>query len=416
MILRRRFLQGLGSAVLALPFLESVRFTDRRAQAAGNERIVYSVFMKQGNGCQQRSGNEPERFWPRKLGQLTKESLSAIDGDRAVSELAAYADKLLLVRGTRHAQRGNGCAHSGGINQCLTAGKVTGEGRESLSDHESIDWRIAQECNPVGVDPLTLMSGPQRAYHGAGLSYSGPRQLRGAQSNPFDVYTGMVGLAEGNEEVRAAIAARRTSVNDLVRDDMQELLGKADLSADDRQRLELHFAAIRDLELGITDTLADSEVQAMKDIQGAAADNANRVAVARMHMNIIALAFATDLNRTATMQMGSGNDGTRYYIDGQLQSSYHRISHRIDGDGIEGTPIAGADLLHHKIDRLHARLFRHLLDRLAMYAGPSGGPLLDDTVALWTNDLATGPGPLTSQSAAGPGRRCRWLLANRAVH
>ena len=68
MINRRRFLTGLGGAVVALPVLESVRFYGRggaRAQAA--ETPVFSFFMRQGNGCQQALGyGEPERFWPRR--------------------------------------------------------------------------------------------------------------------------------------------------------------------------------------------------------------------------------------------------------------------------------------------------------------------------------------------------------------
>ena len=37
-------------------------------------------------------------------------------------------------------------------------------------------------------------------------------------------------------------------------------------------------------------------------------------------------------------------------------------------------------------------MFKHLLDRLAALTGPRGGTLLADTTALWTNDLANGPG------------------------
>ena len=81
----------------------------------------------------------------------------------------------------------------------------------------------------------------------------------------------------------------------------------------------------------------------------------------------------------------------RYYVDGVLQNTFHRISHRIDSDGSEGTPIANADLLHHGIDKLFAAMFKKFLDRLAAYPGPSGGSLLDDSVVVWTNDLANGP-------------------------
>ena len=66
------------------------------------------------------------------------------DADRAVSELSPFADRLLMVRGTRFGFPGAGCGHSGGINQVLTAARVTGEGAGSLANGESIDWFSAK--------------------------------------------------------------------------------------------------------------------------------------------------------------------------------------------------------------------------------------------------------------------------------
>jgi hypothetical protein len=65
----------------------------------------------------------------------------------------------------------------------------------------------------------------------------------------------------------------------------------------------------------------------------------------------------------------------------------HAQSHRIDSDGTSGPPIEGAQELHHQIDRIHARLFKHLLDRLSSYELGSG-TLLDHGVAVWLNDNA----------------------------
>lgn len=390
MIKRRRFLQGLGGAMIALPFLESIRFISS-ARAQASRPTIYSVFVRQGNGVQQAMDSEPERFWPRELGKITAESLSTTDADRAVSELAPYADKLLMVRGTKFAFPGAGCGHAGGLNQCLTAARVIGNGKDSLADGESIDWRIAKEVNPPGVEPLTLMSGPQEAYIAAGLSYSGSGQLRGAQNNPFAVYQDLVGLSGADADLINQIITRRKSVNDLVREEMQDLMGKPYLGSEDRQRLQNHFEVIRDMELSMACTLTDGEIQAMQTVSEAAADNGNRIVVAEMLMDLIAFAFACDLNRTATLQIGTGNDGTRYYVDGELQNTFHRISHRIDDDGAEGPPIPNADILHHKIDRMFAQMFKHLLDRLDIHPGPNGGTLLDHCVALWTNDLANGP-------------------------
>ena len=161
MIKRRRFLQGVGGAVVALPFLESVRYISK-AGAAEPTTKVYSFFIRQGNGCQQAGYNsEPERFWPRTLGTLTTDVLANTNADRCVSVLADYVDKLMLVRGTRFGFPGNGCGHSGGLNQCITAANLTGTGKDTLATGESVDMFISKRINTAGVEPLTLMAGPQ---------------------------------------------------------------------------------------------------------------------------------------------------------------------------------------------------------------------------------------------------------------
>jgi hypothetical protein len=395
MITRRSFLAGLGGAVVALPMLESMRLVRKpRAHAQEVREPVYSVFVRQGNGVAQAvSGRgEPERFWPAAHGPLSQESLTSGDNaGRTISVLAPYADRLIAVSGTRYGFPGEGCGHSGGLNQCLTAARVVGSGADSLANGESVDWFISRHLNPPGTEPLTLMSGPQEAYIAHGLSYSGPRELRGAQNNPLRAYQALVGLGDAPPELVEQIALRRTSVNDLVREEMRDLVSKRDLSAGDRRRLETHFDAIRDFEINLSCNLTDGEVVAMETVAEAAADNANRITVALMMMDLVALAFACDLNRTATLQIGTGNDQTRYYVDGELQNTFHRISHRVDSDGSDGPTIPDADRLHHEIDKQFAEMFLHLLDRLEGYTGPSGASLLDDSVAVWTNDLADGP-------------------------
>ncbi|HUR58402.1 MAG TPA: DUF1552 domain-containing protein, partial [Opitutaceae bacterium] len=145
---RRAFLRGLGSVAIGLPFLETLAARSARAaDVPGDPR--YAVFIRQANGVAQSGNGEPERFWPRSVGALTTASLQG-ETDRAVKELASYAGKLLMVRGTRFAFPGNGCGHSGGGNQVLTAAKVSDDpkGASSLAMGESIDNRIAREINP----------------------------------------------------------------------------------------------------------------------------------------------------------------------------------------------------------------------------------------------------------------------------
>ena len=135
-------------------------------------------------------------------------------------------------------------------------------------------------------------------------------------------------------------------------------------------------------------TLPDMEVAEMEAIQDQVGNSDNLITVAQMQMDIIALALACGAVRTATLQIGDGNDSTEYTIFGQKQYSYHWISHRIQGDGDVGDPIENAPQLHHEIDKIHGNLFKYMLDRLSSYTAGDGGTLLDAGVAVWLNDLA----------------------------
>ena len=373
---RRLVLRGLGGAVLGLPFLESLR----PAHAAAAPTPHYAVFVRQGNGVQQADNGEPEGYWPRSTGTMSSASLSA-DSDRALSELSTYADRCLFVKGVRFAFEGNGCGHSGGGNQVLTAAKVSEYPavERSLAMGESIDNFIARSHPNNGGEPLTLYTGPRYGYLEEVLSYRGPMDLRSAEDDPYNAYLRMVGVGGGDSRLQD----RRRSVNDLVRGQMTKLLARTDLSTSDRQRLELHFDSVRDFET-LSCTLAEDEEQAMATLSGQGTLNDNRVTVAKQHCDLIALAFACDFARAATLQVGDGNDATQYTVNGSVQPSFHQISHRIYSDGSEGDPIVGAVGLHQEIDRIHLQIFRHLLDRLDGYG------LLDQSVAVHTNDLGAG--------------------------
>jgi hypothetical protein len=383
---RRRFLMGTGGAVFALPFLPSLAPRNARA---GTESPSFFVAMRQANGVQCATQGEPDRFWPSSHGPLTTEAMLA--ENRAVAELADHAADLLIVSGTRFAFPGNGCGHSGGGNQCLTAARVsdTPAGNESLAMGESVDNVIARQLNDPGVDPLTLYVGRKSGYIDEVLSYRGPLDLRGADDNPWTVFEREFGLIGVGEQLIAQIKARRTSVNDLVKEQMSSLLASPRLSALDRQRLELHRSAVRDIEINLACELPPAEqLTAMEAMSDGAQENDNVEAVARMQADLIALAFACELTHAATLQIGDGNDGTEYTVAGQKLPNFHMISHRIYAHGDTGDPIVGAETMHHEIDRIHGRMFKYLVDRLAERLTSTGQRLLDCTIALWTNDLA----------------------------
>ena len=392
---RRLFLTGATGVTVGLPFLET--FAPRGAQAASPNDPGFAVFMRQGNGCSQAlpysNPAEPEMFWPRNLGALSAASLAA-DSDRALSELSAHADKLLLVRGVRGAFSISGCGHARGALQALTA-QPTGDSEatnNSLALGESLDNRIARELNADGRGPLTLAAMRPGGFLDSVLSYRGPNDRRGAQTNPKVAFDNIMGLVNLDESEANAIAERRKSVNDLVRDQMQALMGRSDLSTDDRNRLDLHFSAIRDLEIRLSECspLGASTVDAINGIDGSHQDGDRVVEAAELHIEVIALALSCNYTRAVTLQVGTGNDSTRYWWEGEQFPSYHWISHRIFADGSDGDPIPDAQSKHNAVDRIHARLFGRLIDRLSAYT-TENGTLLDEGVCVWMNDLANGP-------------------------
>lgn len=415
---RRLFLKGAG-VTLGLPILESIGRATAHAQTRPANASKFAIFLRQANGVAQeiRNGDgtvrEPELFWPSAVGALTDATLRG----RAVEELAAHRARLLMVKGTRFNFAGRGCGHSGGGNQVLTANEIDRtdpnlNSNRSRAVGESVDFRIAREINPMeGArrrDPLTLMAGPRTGYIAEVLSYGGARDLRGAQRNPWNAYQAVVGMTGATEAEFERIRSSRQSVNDLLREQMRGLLGRTDLSRDDRDRLQLHFDSIRDLERRMSCQLPVAEAGALRSavmpferemtIDGmrqtviVVDGNAALHTLARLHCDVIDLAVACGYTTSATLQIGNGNDGTPYALPGFTGAySFHWISHRIQGDGDTGATINDAQQRHHQIDRLHARVFKYLCDKLAARTVPGGTTLLDQGMAVWVNDLATGP-------------------------
>lgn len=384
---RRVFLYGAASAVVSLPILEGL--LNKRADAQ-DAAAPFAIFLRQGNGCQQASGSEPERFWPTSLGALTTAGMKA-DAGRAVSTLADYAAQLLLVRGVEMKSLADaGCGHSLGGLLCLTASRADGKNVEkALAEGESLDNRIARELMGAGKEPLTLRAGMRSSYLDDVLSYRSAGNRRVAESNPYNAYKALFGLATTSSDDPSA---RRKSVNDLVRGEMAALLANPKLSVADRDRLQQHQQAIRDLETGMQCSLPASMLDPLSKVTTSQAESdAAIVQTVKLQCQIIALAVACGKTRAATLQVGNGNDQTQYTINGTKYERYHFISHRIMSDGSTGDAIANADVKHHDIDVLFATMFKGLLDELSARKTASGGTLLDEGVAIWLNDLSTGP-------------------------
>jgi Protein of unknown function (DUF1552) len=392
---RRAFLTGAGTLGVGLPFLEGM---PTRSAWAQEEKPVFGLFICTANGVVQKWSNEPEKFWPTAVGPLTSASMQASAADRATGILADHANRLLLVRGVNYPGGPAGCGHAQGLVQCLTASAPTGSANKATSTGPSADTVLAKGLN---VEPLTLYSGMKQGYIDEKLSFTAAGQVRAAEGNPYNVYQRLAGLVKpgtGQPSGMAdRLALRRNSVNDLVREELNWLKARPELSQADLQRLDQHFTAIRDLETDMTDMGAACSLDGLDvaAIEAMKSGNAFRQdgkieEVARLHMDLVALAFACNVTRVATLQVGDGTDQTRYSVNGQTIERFHWVSHRIQSDGSSGAAIPEALNWHIAIDRIRMNTFKHLLDTWSERT-TSHGNLLDQSFALWTNHVAAGP-------------------------
>ena len=390
---RRAFLRA-GAIAVGLPFLEGL--PERSAWAVDAEP-VFSLFIVAVNGVVQKG------FFPTALGPLTTNSLAA-DSDAATSVLAPHAANLLFIKNLNFPQAGPiADGHAEGLVQSLTAAPPGSSGSNAYSSGMSADVLIAQLVNPAGVEPLTLYAGPHDAsYIGDRISFraAGPNQVRRADNNPYTLYAKLVGLLDAGggttaDPQAAALIASRKSVNDYVREELNELKSLSQLSADDRQRLQQHFDAIRDTEVTMGEMasactragLATSDIEALSD--GLAFTNSNKIEdMAKLHLELVALAFACNFNRVATLQLGDGTESTKYDVpsNASLGWTFLQISDRTQGAG--SAPDPTAEQAHHEIDTLRMMTLAHGLDHFKARG------LLDKSLVLWTNQEADGPSDL----------------------
>jgi Protein of unknown function (DUF1552) len=411
---RRAFLRGVGTVAVGLPFLEGLPDRSAWAQDAGP---VFSFFIVGMNGVVH------DRFWPTtEAGALTAATLAG----KAVEKLAAFSENLLIIEGLKFPISGSACTHAQGCVQALTGIAPGSSGNSATSGGPSVDTVLGAALNPAGTDPLTLYTGQQRgAYIAERISFSaGLSPARAAQQNPYETYKWLVNLPNSPLAVAApapsggtagsgmseadVLLLRQKSVNDLVRDEFKSLLGRAELSMEDRRRLDVHLQAIRQLELnmlgtgetinemneGSPNTVAGGCVEGKLNKTGLDAfangltwnSNGHMIEdIGKLHGETVALAFACNLNRTATLQWGDGTDGTIYKTQTTgAYNTFHKISHRTNSDGSVGNDAWAVDA-HAEIDSIRMESLAHIIQAF------KDRDLLERSYILWTNSLADGP-------------------------
>ncbi|HEY4185661.1 MAG TPA: DUF1552 domain-containing protein [Polyangia bacterium] len=394
---RRIVLRGTGGLMLSLPLLET--FMPRQAAAQTAMRSPFVLLVVGDNGVVQAGvslsvSSEPEKFWPTATGPLTNASMTADKATRATGELAAYAEKLLIVRGINLPFSSNGCSHSAADAQILTGANITPGSTNCKAKGISVDTAIATAQNPAGRDPLVMHAG-MFSPGGTGfdipgyVSYVTPQQPRVYIDSPYKAYQTIIGaIGNGSTATSAQAqalmqrAARSQSINDILRPQIQTLLARTDLSQSDRDRLDQHLTAIRDIEVQLTTTalkVPDADVATMKTIDPKPYDQSTRDTSLKLFMELMAFSAAADYSRVAVLKIGDRIDDHMYTYNGQT-AKFHDVSHRQVPNAID---------FHSYIDRMMLTYYKYLLDTVSAYNTPTGA-LLDQGVSIYCNQVATG--------------------------
>ncbi len=405
---RRNFLRGAAGLTVGLPFLEAL--PDRSAWAQ-NETPVFSLFMVAANGV------VPQDFFPSSAGPLG----SNMQG-KAVAELQDYASNLLIVSGLDMPIIGRGCGHAEGLVQTLTGVEPGSSGVGAISGGQSVDMFISNAVNEQQKDPITMYAGAGN-YIAERISFNERGPARPMQLNPYATFQELVGLVDdtapstpspqpgGGSPAPATpmddLLIRRKSVLDTVRAEISELQNLSGVSAADRQRLQLHFDAFREVETDLVNTgddiiemagddplVAPTCSTGSLDVQGIEAfssglrfsQNGNMIEdIVRLHGEVTALAFACNYNRVGVLQWGDGTDGTRYdgLSAGAVSWPFHQVSHRVQSDSQVGSN-ATAEATHAEIDVIRMRTLAQILGHFQERG------LFANSFIYWTNHVATG--------------------------
>jgi hypothetical protein len=393
MINRRAFLTGGGLVAVGLPFLEGLPSRSAWAQDAAP---VFTFFVVGQNGV------VPKNFFPSATGELTTAGLAGA-GDVATKVLSPHAPNLLFIKGINYPNPGpRSCGHAEGNVQTLTGLAPGSTGNGAYAAGPSADTLIAKALG--NDDPLALYSG-QKGFIAERISFkgAGAGQVRAADVNPYLLYSKVVGLPQSTptdpntppatDPIAQEITAKRKSINDFIKAELNALKGNSALSGADRLRLEQHFDSIRDIEVAMPmptgaacsmDGIPTSEYEAMQS--GFRFDATKMETYVRLHMQIMAVAFGCNYARVATLQWGDGTDGTRYDVPANsgLNWSFHQLSHRVQSDSATGNNPT-AEQAHHEIDGVRMETFLKGLDAFKAHG------LETNAQIIWTNTLADGP-------------------------
>jgi len=381
---RRTMLRGVGTAI-ALPWLESLGFAAPPLGSAATSGVPKRLaFVYVPNGVNMTEWTQAE------TGKLTK-----LTG--TLQPLDPFKDHVNVIGGmTLDKGRANGDGpgdHARAMSTFLTGRQPRKTSGADIKVGMSADQHVAQAVGDntkfpsleLGVERGQQAGNCDSGYscaYSSNLSWRGESTPNAKETDPKLVFERLFG---GNDpkELAASRAKRELynkSILDFVAEDAKQL--NKTLGQGDQRKLDEYLTSVREVEQRIEKARAASSAQAPKPNMpmptGIPKDVTDHI---RLMMDLMVLAFQTDLTRVATFPIA--NDGSnRPYKHIEVPEGHHDLSHH-GSDPKKLEKIA-------KINKFHVEQLAYLTGKLKAAKEADGTSLLDNIMLVYGSGLGDG--------------------------
>jgi len=372
---RRTVLRGLGATV-ALPLLDcmvpALTAVSRTAAAPLKRFGIFYVPNGMSMPYWSPAGDGP-------LAELPP-TLAAAEG---------FKDKLLMCGGLDDEAASlveGGGAHARAAGTFLTCVPFKHTNGADVYAETSMDQIAARELAKetqiasleLGIEPNSMLGscgGSTCAYTNT-IAWRSPTTPLPTENDPRAVFEMLFGTSGSTDPAaRQARMARDQSILDNVNAALGDL--ELVIGTTDRAKLDEYLDAVRDIErrIQMAEQQAERELPVVDQPVGVPANFEEH---ARLMMDLLALAYQTDLTRISTFMLGREISG-RAYPEVGVPDSHHPLSHHQDEP-------AKLERLH-KVNRYHFEQFAYLVDKLG--ALPEGdGTILDNSLLLYGTGIS----------------------------
>jgi hypothetical protein len=373
---RRTLLRGLG-ATLALPLLDAMvpALTAAGKTAAAPVRRFGVFYVPNGMSMP---------YWfPKAVGPMnelppTLQSLNELK-DRVLLMGGLADEPANLVKGGGDHARSAGTFLTGVPFKFTSGADVFGSvsmdqiaAREMEKETQLASLELGIESNAM----LGACDGGSSCAYTNTIAWRNPTTPLPIENDPRAVFERLFGTS-GSTDLSARLdrIKRDRSILDFVGGEAASL-GKV-IGPRDKIKLTEYFDSVRDIErrIQMAEAQNNRELPLVDQPAGVPSDYAEH---ARLMMDLLALAYQTDMTRISTFMLAREVSAHSYPEIG-VSDSHHPLSHHQD-------EAAKLDRLH-KINEYHFRQFAYLVKKLA--AMPEGdGTMLDYTMFLYGTGIS----------------------------